>query len=52
VGPPLRTPDLREEVARAAGVKTEDVVDPSDENKEIQVMMEGASKIAQNLAIR
>jgi len=49
-GPPHFEPQIsREEVARAAGVKTEDVVDPSDENKEIQVMMEGASKIAQNL---
>jgi len=30
-------------------VKIQDVVDPSDENKEIRVMMEGASKIAQRL---
>ncbi len=39
----------REEVASAAGVKFEDVVDPADENKEIRVMMAGASKIAQRL---
>jgi uncharacterized protein (UPF0261 family) len=49
-GAPQFEPDiLREEVARAAGVKIQEVVDPSDENKEIQVMMEGASKIAQRL---
>ncbi len=39
----------REEVARAAGVNMEAVVDRTDENKEIQVMMEGASKIALRL---
>ena len=49
-GTPQFEPDIsREEVARAAGVKIQDVVDPSDENKEIRVMMEGASKIAQRL---
>ena len=49
-GAPQFEPDIsREEVARAAGVKIEDVVDPTDENKEIRVMMEGASKIAQSL---
>jgi len=49
-GAPQFEPDIsREEVARAAGVKIQDVVDPTDENKEIQVMMEGASKIAQGL---
>ncbi len=39
----------REEVARAAGVKIQDVVDPADENKEIRVMMDGAAKVAQRL---
>ena len=49
-GAPQFEPDIsREEVARAAGVKIEDVVDPADENKEIQTMMAGASKIAQSL---
>ena len=49
-GTPQFEPDIsREEVARAAGVKIQDVVDPTDENKEIQVMMEGASRIAQRL---
>ncbi len=49
-GAPQFEPDIsREEVARAAGVKIEVVVDRTDENKEIQVMMEGASKIAQRL---
>jgi uncharacterized protein (UPF0261 family) len=49
-GAPQFEPDIpREEVARAAGVKIEDVVDPTDENKEIRVMMEGVPKIAQKL---
>jgi uncharacterized protein (UPF0261 family) len=49
-GDPQFEPEIsREEVARAAGVKIQDVVDPADENKEIRVMMEGASKIAQRL---
>ncbi len=49
-GAPQFEPDIsREEVAKAAGVKIQNVVDPSDENKEIQVMMEGASKIARRL---
>ncbi len=49
-GAPLFEPEIsREEVARAAGVEIQDVVDPTDENKEIQVMMEGASRIAQRL---
>ena len=49
-GTPQFEPDIsRQEVARAAGVKIQDVVDPADENKEIRVMMEGASKIAQSL---
>jgi uncharacterized protein (UPF0261 family) len=49
-GAPQFEPDIsREEVARAAGMNNQDVVDPTDENKEIQVMMEGASKIAQRL---
>ena len=49
-GAPQFEPEIsREEVAKAAGVKIQDVVDPTDENKEIRVMMEGASKIAQGL---
>jgi len=49
-GAPQFEPDIsREEVARAAGVKIQEVVDPTDENREIQVMMEGASQIAQRL---
>jgi uncharacterized protein (UPF0261 family) len=49
-GAPQFKPDIsREELARAAGVKIQEVVDPTDENKEIQVMMEGASRIAQRL---
>ncbi len=47
--PPFEPHISREEVARAAGMKIQDVVDPSDENKEIRVMMEGASKIARRL---
>ena len=49
-GAPQFEPDIsREEVARAAGVRIQEVVDPTDENKEIQVMMEGATRIAQRL---
>ena len=49
-GVPQFEPDIpRQEVASAAGVKIQDVVDPADENKEIRVMMEGASKIARQL---
>jgi len=49
-GTPQFEPDIpRQEVASAAGVKIQDVVDPADENKEIRVMMEGASKIARQL---
>jgi uncharacterized protein (UPF0261 family) len=49
-GVPQFEPQIsREEVVRAAGVKIQDVVDPADENKEIRVMMEGASKIARRL---
>ena len=49
-GVPQFEPDIpREEVARAAGVEIQDVVDRTDESKEIQVMMAGASKIAQRL---
>jgi uncharacterized protein (UPF0261 family) len=49
-GAPQFEPDIsREEVARAAGVKIQEAVDPIDENKEIEVMMEGASRIAQRL---
>lgn len=47
--PPFEPHISREEVARAAGVKIQDVVDPADENKEIRVMMGGAAKIAQRL---
>jgi uncharacterized protein (UPF0261 family) len=49
-GTPRFEPEIsREEVARAAGVKLQEVVDPADENKEIRIMMEGASQIAQRL---
>jgi len=49
-GAPQFEPDIsREEVARAAGVNLQDVVDPADENEEIRVMMDGASKIVQGL---
>jgi uncharacterized protein (UPF0261 family) len=49
-GSPQFEPDIsREEVAKATGVKIQHVVDPTDENKEIRVMMDGASKIAQAL---
>lgn len=49
-GAPQFEPDIsREEVARATGLEIQDVVDRTDENKEIQVMMEGASKIARRL---
>jgi uncharacterized protein (UPF0261 family) len=49
-GVPKFEPDIpREEVAKAAGVEMQDVVDRTDENKEIQIMMEGASRIAQRL---
>jgi len=49
-GAPQFEPQIsREEVARAAGVRIQDAVDPADENKEIRVMMEGVSKIAQRL---
>lgn len=49
-GTPQFKPDIsREEVARTAGLEIQDVVDRTDESKEIQVMMEGASKIAQRL---
>ncbi len=49
-GTPQFEPDIsRGEVARAAGMEIQDVVDRADESKEIQVMMEGASKIARRL---
>lgn len=49
-GVPQFEPDIsREEVARAAGVEMQDVVDRTDGGKEIQIMMEGASRIAQRL---
>lgn len=49
-GAPQFEPDIsREDVAKAAGVEIQEVVDRADENKEIQIMMEGASKIARRL---
>jgi len=49
-GVPQFKPDIsREEVARAAGLDIKDTVDRADESKEIQVMMEGASRIARRL---
>ena len=49
-GLPLFEADIpREEVARAAGVAMEKVVDRSDENLEIQVMMKGASEVVRGL---
>lgn len=49
-GIPRLKPDItREEVARAAGVEFQNVVDRSDESKEIQVMMEGASRVVKKL---
>ncbi len=49
-GSPEFQPDItRNEVARAAGKEITEVVDRSDESKEIEVMMEGASVIARQL---
>ncbi len=49
-GTPQLKPDVsREEVAWAAGVQIQNVVDRTDESKEIQVMMKGASVIARRL---
>ncbi|MFC2014573.1 Tm-1-like ATP-binding domain-containing protein [Chloroflexota bacterium] len=49
-GVPRFKPDIsREEVARAAGLDIQDVVNRSDESKEIEVMMEGGSIIARSL---
>ncbi len=49
-GTPRFKPDItREEVAGAAGVNIQDVVDRSDESKEIEIMMKGASAIARKL---
>ncbi|MBI2850228.1 MAG: Tm-1-like ATP-binding domain-containing protein [Chloroflexi bacterium] len=49
-GAPQFKPDVsREEVARAAGVEIQNVVDRADETQEIRVMMEGAAKVAQKL---
>lgn len=49
-GSPKLQPDItREEVARAGGKKITEVVDRSDESREIEVMMEGASIIARQL---
>jgi len=47
--PQLAADITRAEVARAAGVGPEDVVDRTDENKEIQVMMKGAAAVARRL---
>jgi uncharacterized protein (UPF0261 family) len=49
-GAPQFKPDIsRQEVARAAGLDIQDVVDRSDESKEIEVMMAGASSIVRGL---
>jgi len=49
-GLPLFEADIpREEVARAAGVPMGKVVDRSDENVEIQIMMKGASEVVRGL---
>ena len=49
-GSPVFKPDIsREEVAKAAGVEMKNVIDRTDESKEIQVMGEGAAKIARRL---
>jgi uncharacterized protein (UPF0261 family) len=49
-GTPRLKPDIsREEVAKATGVEMRDVVDRSDENKEIQTMMQGAAVISKRL---
>jgi uncharacterized protein (UPF0261 family) len=49
-GTPQFKPDIsREEVARAVGVEIHNVVDRTDESKEIQIMMEGASRITRRL---
>ena len=49
-GTPRFKPEIsREEVAKAAGAEMKDVVDRSDENKEIQTMMKGAALIAKRL---
>ena len=49
-GSPIFKPDIpREEVAQAAGVEMKDVVDRTDESKELQVMATGAGKIARKL---
>ena len=49
-GLPLFTAEIpREEVAQAAGMAMDDLVDRADENKEIQVMMKGAAVIAKRL---
>ncbi|HEY93968.1 MAG TPA: UPF0261 family protein [Dehalococcoidia bacterium] len=47
--PEFQSDITREDVARAAGRKITEVVDRSDESKEIEVMMEGASVIARQL---
>ncbi len=49
-GVPRFQPDIsREVVSRAAGFEIEDVVDRTDESKEIQVMMKGAIRTARIL---
>ncbi|OGO40431.1 MAG: hypothetical protein A2147_03640 [Chloroflexi bacterium RBG_16_57_8] len=49
-GTPQFAPDIsREEVAKAAGVNTQDVVDRTDENREIQIMMRGAAAVVKGL---
>ncbi len=49
-GGPQFNPDIsRNEVARAAGVEIENIIDHNDENKEIQIMMRGASAVIKRL---
>jgi len=49
-GVPQLQPDVsREVVSRAAGLEIQDVVDRTDESKEIQVMMKGAVRTVQIL---
>jgi len=49
-GTPRFKPEIsRAEVAKAGGVEMKDVVDRSDENKEIQTMMRGAAVTARRL---
>ena len=50
LGPPPFQPDLsRDEVARAAGTRIEDLIRNKDKGKAIQAMAEGSKKIVQQL---